>query len=139
LESRAHRLLPRFGYFYFFPKPIGFSNGRKHYRILVPEYSQFSKFVEAVEERLGDMRLTYKSRILNPNELQVTLVDRILSKLSPKQNEALHMAYNSRYYECPRGNTLEKMARDVAIGKSTFQSHLRKAENKIIHFIMGLT
>lgn len=58
----------------------------KHYRILVPEYSQFSKFVEAVEERLGDMRLTYKSRIPNPNELQVTLVDRILSKLASKED-----------------------------------------------------
>ena len=136
LESRVHRLLPRFGYFYFFPKPIWFLNGRKHYRILVPEHSQFSKFIEEMEERFGDIKLTYKSPIPNFEELHATLVGGILSKLSPRQREALQRAYRNQYYEYPRKNTLEKIAQDMGIGKSTFQSHLRKAENKIIHSIM---
>lgn len=136
LESRVHRLLPRFGYFYLFPKPIWFLNGMKHYRILVPEHGQFSKFMEEMGERFGDIRLTYKAPILDIEELHATLVGRILSKLSPRQREALQRAYSNQYYEYPRKNTLEKMARDMAIGKSTFQSHLRKAENKIIRSIL---
>ena len=139
LESRVHKILPRFGYFYFFPKPIWFLNGMKHYRILVPEHSQFSDFIEEMGERFGDIKLTYKSSIVNIDEPHATLVERILSELSPRQREALQRAYSNSYYEYPRRSTLEKMARDMAIGKSTFQSHLRKAENRIIHSIMEST
>lgn len=138
-ESRVHKLLPKFGYFYLFPKPIWFLNGMKHYRILVPEHSQFPEFIEEMGERFGDIKITYKSPILNIEECNATLAERTLSKLSPRQREALQKAYSNSYYEYPRQITLEKMARDMAIGKSTFQSHLRKAENKIIRSIVEST
>ncbi len=136
LKSRVHKLLPNFGYFYLFPRPIWFLNGLKHYRILVPTYGSFPRFVKEMEERFGKIKLEYKSPVFDIEEIYATPTERILSKLSPRQMEALKKAFFNQYYAYPRKCTLESLAHGMAIGKSTFQSHLRKAENKIIHSIM---
>lgn len=137
LETRIHRLLPRYGYFYLYPKPISFENGEKHYRILVPNDNQFPQFIEEMEKRVGEVNLTYKSPIakIEP-EISTAAARGILSKLTPRQKEALQVAYRSQYYDSPRKTTMQKMGSQMAIGKSTFQTHLRKAESKILESIM---
>jgi len=137
LESRVHKFLPNFGYFYLFPRPIWFLNGLKHYRILVPTLRSFPRFVKEMEERFGNIKLEYKSPVFDIEEFYATPAERILSKLSPRQMEALRKAYFNQYYTYPRKCTLESLAHHMAIEKSTLQSHLRKAENKIIRTLMG--
>jgi predicted DNA binding protein len=53
-------------------------------------------------------------------------------KLSRSQKEALRLAYSHDYYSFPRKTGLDKLARKAGISVSTFQEHLRKAENKLI-------
>ena len=140
LETRIHRLLPRFGYFYHCRKPISFEHGKKHYRILVPNDNQFPEFVETMEDRVGEVSLTYKSPILNSApEISTAAARSILSRLSPRQKEALRLAYRSQYYDHPRKTTMQKMASEMTIAKSTFQTHLRKAEGKILESIFADT
>ena len=136
LETRIHRLLPRFGYFYRYPKPISFENGEKHYRILVPNDNRFPQFIEEMEKRVGEVNLTYKSPLAKIEPEISTDARRILSKLTPRQKEALQVAYRSQYYDHPRKTTMQKMGCQMAIAKSTFQTHLRKAERKILESIM---
>ena len=136
LETRIHRLLPRFGYFYHYPKPISFENGAKHYRILVPNDNRFPQFIKEMENRVGEVNLRYKSPLAKIEPEISTDARRILSKLTPRQKEALQVAYRSQYYDHPRKTTMQKMGCQMAIAKSTFQTHLRKAERKILESIM---
>lgn len=137
LETRIHRLLPRFGYFYHYPKPISFENGEKHYRILVPNDNRFPQFIEEMENRVGEVNLTYKSSVPTTEpEISTAAARRILSRLTQRQKEALQVAYRSQYYDSPRKTNMQKMGSQMAITKSTFQTHLRKAEGKILESIM---
>ena len=60
----------------------------------------------------------------------------LLPKLAPKQLEALRIAFVNGYYEFPKKTDLNKLARGMKISKATYQEHLKKAEARIIPFIL---
>jgi predicted DNA binding protein len=53
-------------------------------------------------------------------------------KLSKGQKDALRLAYNHDYYSFPRKTGLDDLAKRAGLSVSTFQEHLRKAENKLM-------
>jgi len=55
-------------------------------------------------------------------------------KLTDKQKQAINLAIKHGYYKYPRKIELEKLARLMKISYSTYQAHLRKAEQKLIPF-----
>lgn len=56
--------------------------------------------------------------------------------LTEKQSEALQISYKEGYYKYPRKLTIPQLANLTQKSYSTFQEHLRKAENKLIeHFL----
>ena len=54
--------------------------------------------------------------------------------LTVKQKKAFELAVNNGYYEYPRKITLSQLASILGISFSTYQKHLRKAEQKILPF-----
>ena len=58
----------------------------------------------------------------------------ILPKLTEKQEKAVYLAIKSGYYEYPRKTDVKGLAFKEGLSFSTFQEHLRKAENKLIPF-----
>ena len=54
------------------------------------------------------------------------------SNLTDKQKEALNLAIKEGYYEFPRKIELKQLAKIMKISYTTYQYHLRHAENKII-------
>ena len=61
---------------------------------------------------------------------------KLLPKLSPKQREAIEFAYKRGYYEYPKKIGLDQLSKLMGIGKSTFQEHLKKAEGKLIPYLV---
>ena len=59
-------------------------------------------------------------------------VDRLFEDLTDRQLAALRFALESGYYEQPRGTSLRELAERTAVARSTFEEHLRKAENKLL-------
>ncbi|MFH1823582.1 MAG: helix-turn-helix domain-containing protein [archaeon] len=55
-------------------------------------------------------------------------------ELTDKQKKALHLAIKNGYYKYPRQIGLEKLAKLMKVSYSTYQAHLRKAEQKLIPF-----
>lgn len=60
-----------------------------------------------------------------------------LSRLSPKQRQALLTAYGLGYYDVPRRISSEDVARHLKVDKSTVVEHLRKAQKKILLGVMA--
>ena len=54
--------------------------------------------------------------------------------LTEKQKGAMELAVRSGYYNYPRKISVKKLAKDSKLGFTTFHSHLRKAEQKMMPF-----
>ena len=61
----------------------------------------------------------------------------ITTKLTEKQLQAISLANSYGYYNYPRRINQEQLAKIMKLSKSTFQSHLRTAEKKIMPFLIG--
>ncbi|MBP2252342.1 helix-turn-helix domain-containing protein [Halobacterium sp. KA-4] len=53
--------------------------------------------------------------------------------LPDEQADALHAAVNAGYYDPPRETTLDEIATDLEIPRSTLSYRLRQAESKLVH------
>lgn len=75
-----------------------------------------------------------KMKFLKQKELTSISITQITPKLTSKQNEAMKLAIENGYYSTPRKIDLKTLAQKFNSSFSTFQVHLRKAENKLIPY-----
>lgn len=61
-----------------------------------------------------------------------TTTDALFDGLTSRQLESLRIALDNGYFDQPRGASVEELARETNVSRSTFEEHLRKAENKLI-------
>ncbi|SIS18400.1 helix-turn-helix domain-containing protein [Natronorubrum thiooxidans] len=59
-------------------------------------------------------------------------VDQLFDGLTDRQLAALRLALESGYYEQPRKTSLRELADRTSVARSTYEEHLRKAENKLL-------
>jgi predicted DNA binding protein len=59
-------------------------------------------------------------------------VDRLFESVTDRQLAALRLALESGYYEQPRKTSLRELAAQTEVARSTYEEHLRKAENKLL-------
>lgn len=59
-------------------------------------------------------------------------VDTLFDAVTDRQLAALQLALEHGYYEQPRQTSLRDLAARTDIARSTFEEHLRKAENKLL-------
>ena len=60
----------------------------------------------------------------------------IQPKISEKQMDSIKLAISEGYYQFPRKTDLNKLAKIKKVSKQTFQENLRKAENKLVPFLV---
>jgi len=58
--------------------------------------------------------------------------DALFSDLTEKQMDALLTAYSHGYYRLPRKSDIQTIASRKRVPRTTFQEHLKKAENKLV-------
>jgi len=56
--------------------------------------------------------------------------------LAKKQKKAIQEAIDSGYYTFPRKTDLDVLSKKLKVNKSTFRENLRRAENKLIPFLV---
>lgn len=73
----------------------------------------------------------------------LTPVDQLFESVTDRQLAALQIALDHGYYEVPRRCSIDELAAHTTVARSTFEEHLRKAENKLIrnagHYITLLS
>jgi predicted DNA binding protein len=60
----------------------------------------------------------------------------VASLLRPRQRETIEAAFSAGYYEVPRDTTIEAIADRVDCTPGTASEHLRKAEAKLITYVL---
>lgn len=113
--------------------PTVHRHGWEHYSVVA--------FDEAdVRELLADLEADREVEVLSTTSLEVERVphsllapvDRLFEGATDRQLSALRLALERGYYEQPRRTSLRELATETAVARSTFEEHLRKAENKLL-------
>ena len=81
----------------------------------------------------------FKMEILSIKKIEgiELFLPQIQPKVSEKQMNAIKFAIKQGYYSFPRKTDLNKLAKEERVSKQTFQENLRKAENKLVPFLVG--
>lgn len=111
-------------------------NGAESFDLLLTSRSDLSEAVELLE-RFGPVEVEYVSREFQRRITpSVTEWNELLESVPPRRREVLNKALEAGYYDIPREITLQEVADEVGIAKTTASQHLRKAEQSIMEFFV---
>jgi len=83
---------------------------------------------------ISDKKFNLKLLYIKKEKLDSIGILSVFPKLTEKQRNAVEFAIANGYYEYPRKIDVQDLAKKKKLSFSTFQEHLRKAENKLIPF-----
>lgn len=116
--------------------PTQLENGRECFDLLLNDRDELSKATEILSE-FGPVAV---ERISNDFSRQVTPStaewQELLGTIPPRQRELLTLAVSEGYFEIPRETTLEELAEQMGITKTTASNHLRKVERSVMEFLV---
>lgn len=111
--------------------PAVYREGWGYFRILSLDDGRTRALFQDMHRR-GPTELIRK-RELPLNSLPTNIwVHGLFSDLTSKQREAMLQAHRYGYYASPRQIKTENIAKGLGLSRSTYEEHLRKAENRIL-------
>jgi predicted DNA binding protein len=115
--------------------PAIFRDGWGYFRVISLAEANTRELFRDLERR-GPTELIRK-RELPLNVLPSSIwVNSLFSELTGKQLDAILKAHRHGYYTTPRQVKTESIAQSLGISRSTYEEHLRKAENRIMGSLM---
>ena len=114
--------------------PITYEKGWAHYRIIGIDESLLPRMFSELEKR-GTLRVTTRIPVKGiPVEQSLMFsTSELFSKITDRQAQALLTAIELGYFRVPRDTKFESMSQLAGIPRTTFETHVRKAENKILN------
>ncbi|MFX0085039.1 MAG: helix-turn-helix domain-containing protein [Candidatus Hodarchaeota archaeon] len=91
--------------------------------------------VDEPDAQINVLRLAPLKSTTDPYPFYLPL-EELRKNFTKKQQEALSIAYKKGYYDIPRAMFLENLAKEMNIKRRTYEEHLRKAEKKIMSFLV---
>lgn len=115
--------------------PAAFLDGWGYYRMVSLSEEDTRNFFNDLRE-LGPTELIQKRQVRSDGIPSMVRVESFFTGLTDKQIESIVKAYDYGYYASPRDVTTGSVASSLGITRSTYEEHLRKAENKIMEAII---
>lgn len=114
-----------------FPNVI--ENGWVHHRLIVFRHEDLEELLRRLEKWGWVYKILRKVPFDGFIASSSTLTaDALFSNLTEKQIDAMLTAYRHGYYNLPRDADVQTIAAKEKVPRTTFQEHLKKAENKIV-------
>ena len=111
-------------------------NGNESFDLLLSSRKDLSEAVELLE-RFGPVKIEYvSSDFQRQTTPSVTEWTELFETVTPRRRRVLNKALEAGYFDIPRGSTLQEIADDLGIAKTTASQHLRKAEQDIMQFFI---
>lgn len=113
--------------------PVVLETGWWYHRAIFLRHEDFDQLIERFKENKITVEILNKGNYDGyiSNHFAVT-TETLFHRLTQKQVEAVLDAYKYGYFQYPRQHDLGSIAEKVDTPRTTFQNHLKKAENKII-------
>jgi predicted DNA binding protein len=111
--------------------PVVFRDGWSYFRVISFDESKS-------RDLFRDFRARGPTELIRKRELPLSVlpstvwVTSLFGDLTGKQTDALLQAHRHGYYSSPRQITTEHVAQSVGVSRSTYEEHLRKAENHLM-------
>ena len=113
--------------------PTVHRRGWEHYTVIAFDEADVRDLIRDLE---GDRDIDILSKTAIAEQTiphsMLAPVDQLFEDLTERQLAALRLALESGYYDQPRGTSLRDLAERTAVARSTYEEHLRKAENKLL-------
>ena len=115
--------------------PAVFKDGWGYFRVI-----SFDE--EKTRDMFRDLNKRGPTELIRKRELPLSVlptsvwVNSLFADLTGKQMDALIKAHRYGYYTSPRQITTESIARGLGVSRSTYEEHLRKAENRVVSSLM---
>lgn len=111
--------------------PAVFLDGWGYHRVISFDEEDTRRFFSELDT-IGTTELISK-RSLNQDTIpSMVRIESFFAGMTEKQMDSLIRAYEYGYYVSPREITTDSIARSMGISRSTYEEHLRKAENRIM-------
>ena len=107
--------------------------GWEHYTVTAFDEADVRALLQELEAD-RDVEVLSKTSISeqqSPHGMQAP-VEQLFDGVTDRQRAALRLALAEGYYEQPRKTSLRDLAEQTAVARSTYEEHLRKAENKLL-------
>lgn len=101
--------------------------------VTVPDEDAVLGLTDSVDEVL-DVRIVNGDTTVGRPTQSTVWVD--IDALTPKQWEALQLAFEEGYYDQPRSVDLETLADELSISKSAVSQRLRSAERTLVEGVL---
>jgi predicted DNA binding protein len=118
-------------------QPTVYKGGYEWYRILAFNHSDLVRLFGALS-RWADIDVVSKVRLSEGSARDSTTVSMrsLLGGLTQKQLDALLVALSAGYYDSPRKTRTADIARLMKAPRTTYETHLRKAEGKVLRALL---
>lgn len=117
--------------------PVSYHGGWQYHKIVAFDHDDINKLLGFLEERSFIPWILRKVQFNGFTGGMMTLtLENVFSNLTARQTDAILTAYAHGYYKLPRDSDLQTIADDIGVPRTTFQEHLKKAENKIINALV---
>ncbi len=114
-----------------FPNII--ENGWVYHRLVVFRHEELEELLRRLEKWGWFYKILRKVPFDGFIASSLTLTaDALFSDLTKKQIEAMLTAYRHGYYNLPRDADVQTISAKEKVPRTTFQEHLKKAENKLV-------
>jgi predicted DNA binding protein len=113
--------------------PVITEKGWEYHRVLFFKHEDFEELVQRLTENGFIIEILRKVPFDGYIGGSLALnTDTLMSDLTEKQVDALLTAYKYGYYYLPRKADVQTIADKIQVPRTTFQEHLKKAENKLM-------
>ena len=118
-------------------QPTVIEKGWEYHRVIIYRHEDFDKLLSQLTGNGFVVEVLRKVPYDGLISSSLTLTyDTFLSGLTEKQVEALLIAHKHGYYKLPRLADVQSISGKEGVARTTFQEHLKKAENKIIEALV---
>jgi len=133
LEESEEKVVQFFNPKIIFVKPVVQDiEGYETWEIASWERSVIERFVKSAKKVIADFKLLKFVDVKIDN----IFFPRLMPNLTDKQKHAIELAISKGYYKSIRKTNLRALAKEMGISLSTFEQHLRAAEEKLIPNIL---
>lgn len=116
--------------------PTVYRQGWEHYTAVAFSQDDINAMLRELMES-GEVEVASKKKLKQRSAIRDALVpvERLFDGVTTKQLDALQVALDGGFYKEPREASTRKLAERTPVSRSTYEEHLRKAENRLMRNI----